>query len=113
MASDTSDEVLEIPVGDKGYVVTLNYKEKDGVTARSLTSFTGAKFKMWKAGIPTTLTIDGTATIVNPATSGVVTFLLPDTATFAVGTYVGVIQLTASGVIDTSKHFTVIMKESG
>jgi hypothetical protein len=103
---------LEIPCGDKGYAITFTCKDSAGA-ARNLSTFTGAKFKMWKSSSPATLLINASASITSP-TTGVVSYTLQATDTaFASGSYVGEIELTASGVIDSSGKISIHLSESG
>jgi len=101
---------ITIPQKDKGYNYTFTITESDG-TAFNLAGYT-IKLKVWQRGKPDVLLVNGACTIVNAA-AGTCTYLLTGTDFTAEGTYLGEIELTQTGIIQSTVNIQVIVQESG
>jgi hypothetical protein len=106
--------ILSIPKGDYGITYTFHCVKKNptsGVSAKDLSGFT-VTLKMWTPGSPGTLLLNSPCTVTD-ATGGVCiyTSLAGDFNT--VGDYHAELELTTSGVVDSSMPFTIHVTESG
>ncbi len=101
---------LILPANDYGFTLTFVVTDAAGA-AMSLLGYT-IKFKMWRAGLPGTLLVNGTCTIL-VAADGTCTYVIAAADTATPGTYVGELELTKSGVIESTATFPVRVLESG
>ena len=105
-----------IPKGDVGFKLEFTVQESDG-TAVDLTTYTGAKIKMWVPGVPGTLLLD--TACANLAADGTCdyTVLLADFGVAGypvVGRYLAELELAAAGgIVESTENFTITIAESG
>jgi hypothetical protein len=100
---------LVIPKGDKGFVIRFNVKDADGNPLDLLTAT--VKFKMWKAGTPTTLLINGACAITNPS-GGICEYTVAAADFTTLGLFYGELEVTKTGVAESSEAFEVLVTES-
>lgn len=101
---------LTIPKGDKGYYLNFTVKDNSG-TAYDLTDYT-ITLKVWSINAPDTLLVSGACSIV-VAASGTCRYNVADGDFDTEGTYMLELELTKSGVIESTKAYTVDVVESG
>ncbi len=101
---------LTVPKNDKGYYLSFTVKDSAG-DAYNLTDYT-IKLKVWSAGSPSTLIVDGTCSIV-VAASGTCRYLVTATDFTVKGLYSAELELTKTDVIESTTAFTIEVKESG
>ena len=101
---------ITVPKSDKGYYLSFTIQDSAG-NAYNLTDYT-IKLKVWVAGRPDSLTVDGTGEIV-VAASGTCRYLVTATDFTAKGTYSAEIELTKTGIAESTKEFTLEVTESG
>jgi len=101
---------LSIPANDKGYYLNFTVQDSTG-TAYNLTDYT-ITLKVWSTNQPGTLLTSGACSIV-VAASGTCRYLVTATDFTIKGTYSAELELTKSGVIESTVSFTIEVKESG
>lgn len=99
---------LEIAVGDYGMNWAFTVTDSDG-TAYNLSGYT-VKIKIWSPTIPATLLADLACT-VDVAASGTCHWTVTNIFTRR-DTYYGELQLTKSGVVESTETFLINVKES-
>jgi len=99
---------MRIKKGDYGFVIPARIIKADS-TVFNLTGYT-VKLKVWTAGSPTpTWTLDGTVT---DAAAGKVEFTVENTHFTETGSFIGEIELTQAGHVESTISFRVIVVES-
>jgi len=101
---------MTVPKNDKGYYLSWTVKDSAG-DVYSLTDYT-IKLKVWAAGRPGTLIVDGTCTPV-VAASGTCRYLVTATDFTLKGTYSAELELTKTDTIESTRMFTIEVTESG
>lgn len=101
---------LTIAQNDKGYYLNFTITDSAGA-AYNLTGYT-IKLKVWYANKADTLIVDGTCTIVSAAL-GTCKYLVTATDFITIENYYGELELTKSGIIESTERFTIEVKESG
>ena len=98
---------ITIAQSDKGFYLNFTINDSAG-TAYALSGYT-IKLKVWLAG--STATVTGTCEIV-VAASGTCRYLVIATDFVTAGIYQAEIELTKTGVIESTDRFTIEVKES-
>jgi hypothetical protein len=101
---------MTVPKNDKGYYLSWTVKDSAG-DAYNLTDYT-IKLKVWSAGRPGTLIVDGTCNIV-VAASGTCRYLVTATDFTLKGTHSAELELTKTDVAESTRMFTIEVTESG
>ena len=102
---------ISIPEGDKGFgIVFTIYTDSTKTVVKNLTGYT-IKIKGWVAGV-TTLVIDTACASSVPA-SGQCTWTVSATDTATIGFYNAEIEMTKTGVIESTSMFQISITESG
>ncbi len=101
---------LTIPRGDKGFNLNFTIQSNSGGTV-DLTTYSPVYFKVWPAGNTSGTTISGTCAISN-ATAGSVTYTIGSADFTTAKNYMGEIEITKSGVVESTKRFTIEITES-
>ena len=101
---------LAVRKGDYGYYLNFTVQDSDGV-AYNLTGYT-IKLKVWAAGSPGTLVVDGACPIVNAA-NGTCRYLVTNTSFAIAGDYVFELELTKTGIVESTKTYSLVVEESG
>jgi len=101
---------MEAPKGDYGYYLNFTITDSDG-DAYDLTDYT-IKLKCWRAGNPGKLVVNGSCTPVVEA-SGTCRYYVTATDFTTIEKYVAELELTKSGVIESTMTFTINVVESG
>ena len=101
---------ITVPKDDKGYNIQLSITDAADAVV-DLTGYT-VTLKTWAPGTPGTLLIDGTCVVTN-TTGGVVTYLGTAGDFGTVGRYHAEVELTKSGVRESTENFRLTVAESG
>jgi hypothetical protein len=101
---------LTIPQNDKGYYQTFTINNSAGV-AYNLTGYI-IKLKVWKANKKDTLIVNGTCEPINEAL-GTCKYLVTVNDFIIKEIYQAELELTKSGIIESTESFTIEVKESG
>ena len=101
---------LTIPKGDKGYYINFTVTDSDD-DAYDLTDYT-ITLKVWDPNEPTMLLTSGSCTIV-VAASGTCRYLVTANDFITQGLFNIELELTKTGVIESTKTYTVLVEESG
>jgi len=102
---------LTIAQNDKGFYLLFTIKDSAG-NAYNLTDYT-IKLKVWQANKASTLIVEGTCSIVIPATNGICKYLVTANDFKTIDeNYSAELELTKSGVIESTEKFTIEVKES-
>ena len=99
-----------IPVGDYGYNLAFTVYESDQETVYVLTGYT-ITLKTWAPGVPGTILVEGTCTITD-ASAGTCTYLIADEDFDTIGRFYGELELTKSGVVESSQPIIILVRES-
>lgn len=98
-----------VPRNDKGYYLNFTVQDSTG-TAFNLTSYT-ITLKIWSPGNPGTLLMSGACSIVSAA-AGTCRYSVGATDFTLTGTYNMELELTQSGVIESTRLYTLEVTES-
>jgi len=101
---------IYIPSSDMGFNLNFTVKNADG-SAFNLTGYT-IKLKVWRAGQPGLLLLNGSCGIDN-ATAGTCHYTITATDFTSVGTFKAELELTKTGIIESTKTFGIEVMESG
>jgi hypothetical protein len=101
--------MLVIPKGDKGYNLAFTVTNNLGV-AKNITDYT-IKLKMWKPSIPGTLIIDGVC-VIDTGASGTCHYVIGANDMITAGRYKAELELTATGIIESTEPFIIVIEES-
>lgn len=99
-----------IPVNDKGFNLNFTVKDATG-TAYNLTDYT-IKLKVWKVSNPGTLLVTGTCVIVIAA-NGTCYYNVAASDFTSIGSFKAELELTKTGVIESTQSFDIEVMESG
>lgn len=101
---------LTVRKNDFGYY--LNFTVQDSTeTAYNLTGYT-IKLKVWRPNQPSALLTNGSCDIV-VAASGTCKYLVTASDFTAPGLFDMELELTKSGVVESTRTYTVLVEESG
>ena len=103
-------DVLVIPKGDKGYNLAFTVTDNLGAV-KNISGYT-IKLKMWKPGVPGTLIINSTC-VIDVGASGTCHYVIGATDMVTAGRYQAELELTATGIIESTEPFVIIVQESG
>jgi len=99
---------MKVKKGNYGYKIPAKVLKAD-FTAFDLTGYT-VKMKVWIKGAETTKWIlDGSIT---DATKGKVEFTVENTHFIEVGNFLGELELTSAGSVESTKSFAIEVEES-
>ncbi len=101
---------LEIPKSDYGFNINFGIKDADG-DAYDLTGYVST-FKVWPPGNPSGTVVSGTCSILNVEAGGTVQYTVANGNFDTITTYVGEIELTKSGIVESTRKFTIAITES-
>jgi len=101
--------MLVVPKGDKGYNLAFTVTDNLG-TVKNITAYT-IKLKMWKPTVPGTLIIDGACSI-DVGASGTCHYVIGASDMAVAGRYQAELELTATGIIESTEPFVIVIKES-
>jgi hypothetical protein len=99
---------LTVPKGDYGYDINFTVKDADAV-AYNLTGYT-ITLKVWSKGVAGLL-LSGACTIV-VAASGTCKYSVAAGNFSVAGTYDAELELTKSGIVESTVAFTIAVGES-
>ena len=108
-------EKITIPKGDEGFNLEFTVKDSGG-TVVDLTNYNAVNIKMWIPGVPGTLLLDKACS--NLASDGTCNYNV-DESDFASGTYPATgryhaeLELTNTGVVESTENFGITIVESG
>jgi len=102
---------LTISKDDYGFDINFTVVESDGTTARSLSGKT-VTFKAWDKRAPFTSVASGACT-VDVAASGTCHYTVQDGDFDTVGNFTYELELTSSGVVESSKQYDLEVVYSG
>ena len=101
---------IAIPQNDGGF--NLQFTITDATSsAFNLTNYT-VMLKVWEPTIPGTLLVNGTCVVTN-TTGGVCTYQVATTDFSTAARYHGELELTKTGVRESTENFRVTIIESG
>ena len=103
-------ERITVPKSDFGYTLTFNVVNASG-TAENLTPST-VTFKMWSPLTPATLIISATCALSTTVT-GEASYTVGTTDFQTAGNYLGEIELTRTGVRESTEPIQIIVRENG
>lgn len=100
---------MDVKKGDYGFIIPVKITKAD-FTDFNLTGYT-VKMKVWLKGTPSVIkwTLDGSVT---DAVKGIVEFLVADTNFTEAGAFVGELELTRAGHVESTRSFPVNVLES-
>ena len=101
---------LTIPKGDYGFLLAFTVQKDDG-TAYNLTDYT-IKLKVWTMDTPANLIVNAACTI-DEATNGKCHYIIQSGDFNIVGDYLLELELTKAGVVESTRYYTLEVKESG
>jgi hypothetical protein len=101
---------LTIPKGDYGYYINFTVQDSDG-NAYDLTDYT-IKWKVWAKGSPNNLLLNGSCSIVT-AGSGTCRYAITSTDFNTKGLYNFELELTQSGIEESTRTYELEVTESG
>lgn len=100
---------LYIPQSDKGFNIAITVQDCDG-GAFDLTDYT-VTLKVWRKGIIGTPIVDA-ACVIDVAASGTCHYVVTATDFVTAGDYWVEVEMTKSGVIESTRHYTLEVTES-
>ena len=100
---------ISVPKSDKGFYLNFTVKDNSG-TVYNLTGYT-IKLKVWKLGKSDAPTVDAACNIVS-AVGGTCRYLITATDFIVVGLYQCELELTKTGVVESTKKYTLEVTES-
>ena len=101
---------LIIPEGDSGFDLSFTVLDSAG-NPYNLLGYT-IKFKVWKPGFPSVLVVNGTCNIVS-ATDGTCTYTIAEGDFAVAGDYLFELELTKTGVTESTVTKKLVVTESG
>lgn len=101
---------LYIPKGDKGYRIHFTVRDDNG-DVFVITSYT-ITLKVWKPNYPETLLLSG-ACVIESGVAGTCYYAVAATNFDTVGKFKAELELTATGIIESSRSFDLEVVESG
>ena len=103
-------DLIAISQGDYGYNLDFSITESDG-SVRVLTDYT-VTLKMWKPGAKETLLIDGGCEI-DDEEAGTCHYAVQDGDFDTRGRYHAELELTKTGIVESTEPFIIAVVESG
>ena len=100
---------LIIPKSDKGFSLSFTVQDSAGA-AYNLTGYT-VTFKAWAAGSPGNPVVSA-ACVVDVAASGTCHYVILATDFIVAAEYLWEIELTKTGYIESTRHYTLRVEES-
>ena len=100
---------IYIPKGDKGFNLNFTVQEDDG-TAYNLATYT-ITLKIWPENMSTEPIVDAACTPI-VAASGTCYYTVTATDFTSAGDYILEIELTKTGVIESTRHYTLKVEDS-
>ncbi len=100
---------ITVPKGDKGFPIVFTITDSAGV-AYNVTDYT-VKLVFWPYGNPAAPIVNGTCALTTPI-SGIVTYTTTATDFTTSGRYVAELQLTKTGVIESTRTFDLLVTDS-
>jgi len=102
---------LVVNQGDYGYYINFTIKDASG-DAYVLTDYT-IKLKVWKSGQPGVLIVNGVCSIIS-AVAGTCRYLVVSADFITPGEdYLFELELTKTGVVESTKTYALSVRESG
>ena len=99
-----------IPQNDQGFYLNFTVEDSDE-NAYNLSGYT-IKLKVWKKYEPSVLLLTGTCSIVDAA-SGTCRYLIAEDDFEDVGLFEAELELTKTGIIESTESFEIEVVESG
>ena len=106
----TATTTIKIPMNDYGYDLAFTCYDKSG-DVFILTGYT-IKFKVWTYDLPATLLLNG-AGVITDAANGKCAYTIVSGNFTTEGTFVGELEITKAGVVESFPSFTINVTESG
>ncbi len=103
-------EKITVPKGDKGYDLSFTVTDSSA-SAYDLSGYL-VTLKVWAAKVSGTLLIDSNCP-VDTAASGTCHYTVANGDFDTVGRYIAELELTKSGVIESTENFSITVVESG
>ena len=100
---------IYIPKGDKGFNLSFTIRDSNG-NAYDISTYT-VTLKLWRKGLPGTVVQSGACVIVS-GPAGTCTYAVTDSSFTSVGELVAELELTKTGVIESTQSFTIEVTES-
>jgi len=101
---------LTIPVNDKGFNLSFTVYDADD-DIYNLSGYT-VTMKVWKPGVPGTLVVNGACNVTN-ASLGTCTYAVNAADFASIADYKMELELTKSGVIESTRNYDLKVEESG
>jgi len=101
---------LTVPKGDKGFNLSFTVHDSDG-DVYDLTDYT-VTLKAWKSGVPGALVVNEACNVTN-ASLGTCTYSVNAADFGSVASYKMELELTKSGVIESTENYDLRVEESG
>lgn len=99
---------IYIPQKDKGYHITFTVQDADG-NAKALTDYT-VTLKVWEAGKPAYPIMSGTCVMTDTA-GGICRYTIATNDFLAEGTFQMQLELSKTGIIESTDNYTVEVLE--
>jgi hypothetical protein len=100
---------LYVPKGDKGFNLAFTIRDSSG-NAYDITLYT-ITFKLWRKGIPGTLILSG-ACVIDSGVAGTCHYVVTDSSFTSVGEFKAELELTKTGVLESTQSFDFEVTES-
>jgi hypothetical protein len=101
---------IYIPKGDKGYNINFTVRDSSG-NAYTITTYT-ITLKVWKPGHPESLVFSG-ACVIDSGVLGTCHYVVASGNFDSIGKFMGELELTKTGVIESTQAFEFEVTESG
>ncbi|KKM66886.1 hypothetical protein LCGC14_1476670 [marine sediment metagenome] len=101
---------LEVPKSDYGYTINFGIKDANDA-AYDLTDYVST-FKVWPPGNTAGTIVSGTCSILNVEAGGTVSYTVVNGNFDTAAKYMGEIELTKSGIVESTKKFSIAVVES-
>jgi hypothetical protein len=100
---------IKVKANDKGYRINFTV-QNDDASEKDLTDY-AIKLKVWAVGSPETKLTDGTC-VIDVALDGTCHYTVTATDFVTPGRYLAELELTKTGIIESTEEFAVIVEES-
>jgi hypothetical protein len=101
---------MTIPVNDCGFNLSFAVKDSDG-DAYDLTNYS-INLKVWKPGVYGTLVVNGVCNVTN-ASLGTCTYTVTNTDFTSIADYKMELELTKTGIKESTENYDLKVEESG
>jgi hypothetical protein len=101
---------IYIPKGDKGFNINFTIRDSDGVVY-DLSTYT-VTLKVWKVGQPGTTLLSGACVLDGGGTTGQCHYVVASGSFDSVGIFKAELELTKTGVIESTMSFDIEVTES-